>query len=86
MCTMISLTTQIEGTGKGPSGWFPVSQANVGFDHPFNAPYDHAILLDFVNPGLGPSARVAVEMSLDSGRALLERLRAAIDEAERTGL
>ena len=86
MCTMISLTTQIEGTGKGPSGWFPVSQANVGFDHPFNAPYDHAILLDFVNPSLGPSARVAVEMSLDSGRALLERLRAAIDEAERTGL
>jgi uncharacterized protein DUF6295 len=81
MCTMISLTTPIRGSGKGTAGWFPVSQANVGYDHA-----THALLLDFVNPALGLGARVAVELSLDSGRALLEQIRAAIAAAERSGV
>ena len=86
MCTMISLTTPIRGSGKGATGWFPVSQANVGVDHATHAPFEHALLLDFVNPELGVSARVGVELSLASGRALLEHLQAAIAAAERSGV
>ena len=86
MCTMICLTTPIRGSGKGALGWFPLSQANVGYDHPAHAPFEHALLLDFVNPELGAGARVGVELSLASGRALLERLEAAIAEAERSGV
>jgi hypothetical protein len=86
MCTNISLTTHVRGSGKGAAGWFPLSQANVGYDHATHAPLEHALLLDFVNPDLGLGARVAVELSLDSGRALLEQLRAAIDAAERSGV
>ena len=86
MCTMISLTTQVHGSAKGPTGWFRLSQANVGYDHATHAPFEHALLLDFVNPELGLDARVGVELSLASGKALLERLRAAIDEAERSGV
>jgi hypothetical protein len=86
MCTMICLTTEVRGSGKGAAGWFPLSQANVGYDHATHAPFEHALLLDFVNPELGVEARVGVELSLASGRALLERLRAAIDEAERSGV
>jgi len=86
MCTMICLTTPVKGSAKGAAGWFSLSQANVGYDHATHAPFEHALLLDFVNPSLGASARVGVELSLASGRALLEQLRAAIAEAERSGV
>ena len=86
MCTYISHSTDIAGSGKGSTGWFAVSQANVGFDHATHAPLDHALLLDFVNPALGPGARVAVEMNIASGKALIERLQAVIAEAEQSGV
>jgi Family of unknown function (DUF6295) len=85
MCTQISMRTAIVGSGKGATGWFPVSQANVGYDHATHSQLDHALLLDFVNPGMGPAARVAVEMDIASGKALIAQLEAAIAEAERNG-
>jgi len=85
MCTMISVQTSISGMGKGVGGWFPVTQANVGFDHAAHTQAEHAPLLDFVNPGLGASARVALEMDLASGRALVDKLLAAIALAEESG-
>lgn len=86
MCTMISQTTPVTGSGKGTAGWFPVRQATVGYDHPAHAPLEHALLLDFTNPALGASARVGVELTLASGKALLGQLQAAIEAAERAGL
>ena len=85
MCTMISLQTAVSGSGKGATGWFPISQANVGYDHATHSQLDHALLLDFVNPALGVGARVAVEMDIASGKALVAQLQAAITEAERSG-
>ena len=86
MCTMISLKTSVTGSGKGTAGWFTLSQANVGYDHSTHAQVEHALLLDFVNPSLGPSARVAVELDLASSKALVEQIQAAIAEAERAGV
>ena len=86
MCTYILHSTEIAGSGKGTAGWFKLSQANVGFDHATHAPLEHALLLDFVNPALGPGARVAVEMNIASGKALIERLQAVIAEAEQSGV
>jgi len=85
MCTMISMQTQVYGSGKGSNGWFEISQANVGYDHATHSQLDHALLLDFVNPNLGVGARVAVEMDIASGKALIAQLQAAIAEAERSG-
>jgi hypothetical protein len=85
MCTMISMQTAVTGSGKGATGWFPISQANVGFDHATHSQFDHCLLLDFVNPNLGAGARVAVEMDIASGKALVAQLQAAIVEAERSG-
>ncbi len=86
MCTMISMQTPINGSGKGVEGWFPVTQANVGFDHATHSQLEHALLLDFVNAGLGPGARVALEMDIASGKALVAQLEAAITAAERSGV
>jgi Family of unknown function (DUF6295) len=86
MCTMISMRAPITGAGKGDQGWFPVTAANVGFDHAAHTQAEHALLLDFVNPELGVGARVALEMNLESGKALVKQLQAAIAAAEESGV
>lgn len=82
MCTMIVENTRVTGSGKGPDGWFRLRHANVSFDHPFNAQFDHALNIDFVNEELGLDARVAVELSLDSARRLMEAIRTALARGE----
>jgi hypothetical protein len=76
---------RIEGSGKGPGGWFEVRQANVSFDHPFNLPVEHALNIDFVNESLGVGARVAVELSEESARALAAAIQAVLGQAEAGG-
>src|SRR5215217_2314709 len=75
MCTMIALKIPVTGGGKGPQGWFPVREAIVGYDHTTYMKNEHALLLDFVNPDLEPSARVAVELDIASGKASSPRFR-----------
>ena len=89
MCTSIIEIVKADGTGKGEEGWFDLTTAVVSYDHPHHALLEDAINIDFVNPALGPSARVAVEITLDSARELsaaLARAIAAADEVERERL
>jgi Family of unknown function (DUF6295) len=85
MCTMIVEKVNIEGSGKGANGWFKLEQANVSFDHPFHAPFEHALNIDFVNESRGPSARVAVELSEEAARELVKTILAVLDQAESGG-
>ena len=82
MCTMIVENAEIAGSGKGPSGWFDLSRVNVTFDHPFNARFEHALNIDFVDPERGPGARVAVELSPESARRLVRSIEAALERGE----
>ena len=43
MCTMIVKQIAVAGSGKGAGGWFTLRHANVSYDHPFNAPLEHAL-------------------------------------------
>ena len=86
MCTMIAVSTPVRGSAKGTAGWFNLTQANVGYDHATHGQLDHALLLDFVNPDLGLGARVAVELDIASGKALVAQLEAAIEAAEESGV
>ena len=85
MCTMITRQVEIEGTARGQTGWFTVYQANVSYDHPFQAPFEYALNIDFVNNALGPEARIAVELTEKSARALVEAILAALSQAEAGG-
>ena len=85
MCTMIARQVSVEGTGKGATGWFDVRRVNVSYDHPFQAPYEYALNLDFVNEALGPGARVAVELTEASARELVAAIQAALAQAEAGG-
>lgn len=85
MCTMIVQQVPVEGSGKGSSGWFTVRQAHVSYDHPFNAPLDHALNIDFVNEAEGVGARVAVELSVESAQNLVKTILAVLAEADAGG-
>ena len=85
MCTMIVQKVNIEGSGKGANGWFKLEQANVSFDHPFHAPFEHALNIDFVNESQGSSARVAIELSEEAARELVKTILAVLDQAEAGG-
>ncbi|MCH7996692.1 MAG: hypothetical protein IIB11_02825 [Chloroflexi bacterium] len=82
MCTMIVEKSEIAGCGKGPKGWFPLRQVNVSYDHPFHAPLEHALNIDFVNESEGLGARVAVELSPESARQLVRVILAALARGE----
>ena len=82
MCTYITEKASISGSGKGPQGWFELSQVNVYYDHPYHAPLEHALNIDFVNEDEGVGARVAVELTPDSARELVRSILAALETGE----
>ena len=82
MCTMIVENVVIDGSGKGSKGWFNLKKANVSFDHPFNAQFDHSLNIDFVNDDLGIEHRVAVELSRDSAQKLIEAISTALSRGD----
>ena len=85
MCTMITEKIEVAGSGKGSQGWFTLDEANVSYDHPFNAPMEHTLNLDFINKQDGFSNRVAVELSTEAAKALVETITAVLAEAESGG-
>jgi Family of unknown function (DUF6295) len=81
MCTYLTEKIQITGSGKGAAGWFRLSDASVYFDHPVHAMAEHTLNIDFLNPGDGPAARVAVELTAESARALAKAIEATLAAA-----
>ena len=83
MCSYITEKASLFGSAKGPQGWFAVDTANVYFDHPYHAPLGHSLNIDFVNEANGAPTRVAVEISAESAKRLVEKILAALEEGER---
>ena len=80
MCTYVTEKVAISGSAKGPDGWFRVTDGSVYFDHPVHAPEAHTLNIDFLAPGNGPSARVAVELTAESARALAKAIEAVLEQ------
>ncbi len=78
MCTYLTEKIEVAGSGKGADGWFGLTEASVYFDHPVHAPAGHTLNIDFLNPGRGPAARVAVELTAESARALAKAIETTL--------
>ncbi|MCP9948517.1 DUF6295 family protein [Actinomadura madurae] len=81
MCTYQTVKVQLDGAAKGATGWFALTDGAVYVDHPYHACHEHTVNIDFTNPGDGPSARVAVELTEESALALVEAIQAALAAA-----
>jgi hypothetical protein len=81
MCSYVTVPADVAGSAKGPDGWISVTAASVYFDHPYHAPFEHTLNIDFTDASRGPSARVAVELSADSARELIRCIETALEAA-----
>jgi hypothetical protein len=81
MCTYLTSATSVSGSGKGAQGWFSLTSAMAYFDHPYHSPDEHTLNIDFLNEAEGPSARVAVELTAESARALVRCIEEALANA-----
>ena len=81
MCTYLTEKFALEGSGKGARGWFRLKEGTVYVDHPVHAPYAHTVNIDFRNPALGASARVALELTEEDALALADAIHAAVKSA-----
>jgi len=83
MCTSIVEIAPASGMAKGDEEeWFTLTHSVVSYDHARHAVLEDAITIDFVNRDLPPSARAAVELSLETAKALSAALAKAIAAAE----
>ena len=78
MCTYVTTTTDVTGSGYVGEDWFRVDRAVVYFDHPQDVPLDHAMCIDV----WGGDARVALELDADSARRLAESILATLEHDE----
>jgi hypothetical protein len=78
MCTYVTTTTDVSGSAYDGDDWFPVDRAVVYFDHPQDAPLDHALCIDV----WGGRRRVAVELDASSARRLAETILATLAHEE----
>lgn len=83
MCTYQTETLSLSASAKTPGGWTSMTDATVYFDHPVHYNAGHALMIDVLNPSKGPSARVALEMSPASARALAEAILHTLNTAPR---
>lgn len=84
MCTYQTTRIHVTGSAKGATGWFRASDATVYVDHPVHYGAGHALMIDVINPSLGASARVGLELNAASARALAEAILQALGDAPAT--
>jgi hypothetical protein len=82
LCTWITEQVAATGTAVGVPTWMNVTQVNVFYDHPVEAPFDHAVIIDFVNPSAGVGARVGVELSAASALDLMRAIESVLSSPE----
>jgi hypothetical protein len=83
MCTYDTRQVTISGSAKGAHGWFRATDATVYYDHPVHFGAGHALMVDIINPTLGPSSRVGLELDAESARSLANAILASLDAVPR---
>jgi len=86
MCTYLTHTTDISGSGYGLGEWIDVRTAVVSFDHPQQAQLEHALCIDFRTDNGDPASRVAVELDAESARRLAAAILETLDSEEARAL
>ena len=81
MCTYQTERIAIAASAKGAVGWFRATEATVYYDHPVHFGAGHALMIDVMNPALGPSSRVGIEMDARSARELANAILYSLDGA-----
>lgn len=82
---MIGVRADVEGSCKGTGGWFRATRVSVTYDHPFHAPQENTINIDFMDDQGGLGARISAELTPESARRLVAAIEAVLARAEAAG-
>ena len=78
MCTYVTSHLEVSGSAHAGDDWFTADRATVYFDHPQDAPLEHALCIDV----WGGTRRVAVELDAASALRLAESILATLSDDE----
>lgn len=78
MCTYVTSHVEVGGSASNGDDWFRVDRAVVYFDHPQDAPLEHALCIDV----WGANERVAVELDAASALRLAQSILATLSDDE----
>jgi hypothetical protein len=78
MCSYETTQMTLLGSAKRESGWTGIASANIYYACPYHSALDHALNIDFIVRGK-PSERVALELSVESARALAHSILATLE-------
>jgi hypothetical protein len=81
VCTYQTEKVAVRASGKTKEGWQSLNEATVYVDHPVHFPAGHAVMIDVLNPAVGPSARVALELDRESALELAAAIVRAVELA-----
>jgi len=79
VCTYETERISVTGSAKGADGWFRATDATVYYDHPVHFGAGHALMVDVINPELGASSRVGLELNAASARELAMAILRSLD-------
>jgi len=79
VCTYETERISVTGSAKGAQGWFRATDATIYFDHPVHFGAGHALMVDVINPALGASSRVGLELNAESARELALAILRSLD-------
>jgi hypothetical protein len=79
MCTYETERIALTGSAKGANGWFRATNATIYYDHPVHFGAGHALMVDVINPSLGASSRVGLELNAESARELALAILRSLD-------
>jgi hypothetical protein len=74
VCTYLTERVPVTGSAKSGGEWLGVTEAAVYFDHPVHTLATHTLNIDLRRPAAGPSARVGIELTAETARALAESI------------
>ena len=78
MCTYVTRKADVDGSVLIDGEWQRADRAVVYFDHPQDAPLEHALCIDVWSD----DGRVAIELDGASARRLAESIIATLDHDE----
>jgi RES domain-containing protein len=83
VCTYATQRIEVRGSGKAGSRWEPLMRASVYLDHPYATALEHTLNVDLFTDGEARSRHIALELSPESARELIDAVSRALAEAER---
>jgi hypothetical protein len=79
MCTYLTTTTELNGSGRDRGSWFPLDGGVVYYDHPQDALVEHALCIDFRGRD---GQRIAVELDARSAARLARSILDTLADPE----